>query len=365
MQEPTNNLFFAKSWAQESTGAHEAPAALKPPAALTKGDAAPFALDSMLVTNHYPDTFAKPSIVKRIFMNPLTDGAQMRYNDGDILFVYKPKSTLDSNTYTVFALPNLNHLLEMAHGTGLTGGIVYAGMERRGGEGGGGGSQARRAEKYDYPTTIDEFVRNVYLLGVYRSELKEKKGVRRRVAGVTVSGRALVDNHWGEMRPGDTVGFYCKEFPNTQPTQIDWEGKTIGDATPGPFLQVKGYWESTCHNPIHCSSGAGTPQENDLDFVETRVIPQSTYAMDDPRTGTNLLDWAKGSSDSNVVRTMIAKVYQQGAYFKLGRVLRINKTPTPMDIEAAERTFDGGARLRKNGATVDVDVNMRMFPLLG
>ena len=310
--------------------------------------------------NGYPD-YTNRAITKRVDANPLPDDSQMRYSEGDLLFAFRARDTLETDRYTMYALPNLNYFLESAYAAKLRNGRMHnaASLDR---PTPAAAAKRKRLLHENIPTTVEEFGADLVRIGPIVSTA-DKPRVRQRRFGVAVAGRAKVANIWGDVRVNDTVGLCVKEYANTESALVNWEGVRMGPATPGSFLQVRGYWEPDGRVPLHSTVyGRGAaPAEKDIDFVGTKVIAQHRYAMVDA-PGERLVDWSAGPAPP-YRPLQDDRHYQQGIYIQLGRIIRRTSTPSEDEIARALRTFDGWIALSKS-STVDIHLDYRVLPVM-
>lgn len=306
----------------------------------------------VLFRNMDPEDTAQPWVFPLKIM-ALSDNYQSKYDDGDFLFLYNPFMDVNQGAYVAYAIHNLNYGLEICHRRRLERNEelvrdISADMSEH-------GKRRTRKELYDnWPGTVKEFMKMFVPKGVVVSSL-DKKNVRKRTLGIAEGGlvrrfpHIFVDERGRFPGVGDTVGLLVKPYHNDARGLIDLDGKATGSPTPGPFLQVKGYWEYDGRNPIHCTSSF-KPSQGDVDFVDKITINQTIYEEDND----GMINFNKQIGESKLT----VDLYQQGYYIRLGRIVRKSKDPSPSDIEAALRSKNGWVTLQKySEVEIELEVN--------
>ena len=318
---------------------------------------------SGVTRNDFPD-FTNQPLVSPLRMAAITGNPQLLYEEGDYIFTYKPRRDIGSDSYACYAIWNLNYALELSHVKRMQRNDPVVLARGRQPAGSIGPQEYKRKtgnmEKIeDWPTTVEEFARDMLPLGVFNTS-SVKPNVRKRVTSIAYKGHVTMPNIFPPNKKGlcvsvgDTVGLVVKAFSNPYRGRINLDGKVEATPTPGPFLQVRGYWEYDCHNPIHCTE-LGKPSEYDVDFISDVKIDQEVYDYD-PETKLLRFDKPIPTKDACIVSGM----YQAGYYIQLGTVVRRTKDPSPHDIEMALRSKNGWNALQKY-STVDIELNPHPF----
>jgi hypothetical protein len=309
---------------------------------------------SNVITNNFPD-FANIGISFPLFIEALSDNTQRYYDEGDLLFTYRPRRGLDTNSYAVLTLWNLNYMLEMASIVKI---LSPNSPIRAGGH----------LDRFlDFPTTVEEFCENILFYGVFGS-FNDKKVSRKRKIGSVIKYRTKIPNLWlkdesgNSVGIGDTVGLVVKFVTSQHTGRMNVEGQLEADASSHKFLQVRPYFEKDCHKPIHNSnpwkrdsSGKldpyryGEPGDADLDYVADVEVAPRRFAWSN---ATKLFDLSAPPTAVPNVKPLKAPVYGQGFYIRLGRVIMRDKEPHPNHVFDALRSHTGYKTLLRYSSLV-------------
>jgi hypothetical protein len=293
----------------------------------------PLGVNNAFVNNGYD---AHPKTTTTIIrINPLTDNSQMQYSEGDILLIYNPKTGVKDHNYTALSLWKLNYLLEMA--------LLEKSYPVQ--------DYKTSSTKLAFPTTIDEFNNLIHFLGCYVTATGDPAS-RLKNCSVAVAGEVRIPNIFPQkegrrIQTGDIVFLRVSKKENPYDNFIDTEGARVGTKQSERFLQVTGYWEASCREPIGCTSSM-KPSEEDVDFMDVATYDQKEYHVDE----NGLLDISRGPI-SNKTQKLIIDEYQQGQIIRLGMVIRVDRQPSTKLINEALRTPTGWKELRR-GYPVDI-----------
>lgn len=294
---------------------------------------------TVMINNQNPEDTAEPKPIA-IKMAALSDDSQLKYDAGDLIFIQNPLLDVTQGVYVCYALWNLNYGLEMAARKRAEKSEIVPVRELSSVD-----ITKRRVKEELYgnwPVTVEEFMKMFHFYGSFISS-NDKKMVRKRSVSIAPFGRIkmpciFVDEKGRFPGIGDVVGLKVKPMTNSYPGLVNLDGKVAGSPTPGKFLQVTGYWEYDCKNPIRCTTPFN-PSQFDIDFAEDLTIEQTVYDYDE----NGLINTKAPIGDSRLT----TKMYQEGFYIRLGRVVRRTKDPSPSDIEAALRSKNGWVSLSK------------------
>jgi len=310
-------------------------------------------LEPNMVINNGPNMPTR-TVVGRLNCAPLRDDSQLRYDAGDLVFLYSPMRDVQENRYAAYTLWRLNYGLEAAARKRLE--LAKMTPEQNVNRD-LFPKRAKQDRLDDWPTTVEEFLNSFSFAGGFNTS-QEKPGVRTRNASIAYEGHFVMPtifdpNERGDFPgTGDFVGLVCKAFENRYRGFLGPDGKSQGSATPGKFLQIRGYWSSDGKAPVHCTK-LGEPQESDLDCVAPVDVEQTVYGytpegfVADDESG---VDTDRVSFDS----------YQSGFYIPLGTVTRVNKPPSKDDIDRALRSKEGWVNLQKYST---VEIHMEQMPI--
>jgi hypothetical protein len=170
-------------------------------------------------------------------------------SQGTHIFLYQTEQDVDDEKYFAMSLALLNDMLERAkrqeleHKASAGSRRTVAGTKRAvpGADDYFGDTASRNDPNLlaaKFPTTLEEFRKDISYFGVIMST-NDSLPSRDRLTSQRIVGRERICKLWQFASQGDGLGFIGKHVENTYPVQFDYMGNTVGDRTPGPFLQVR------------------------------------------------------------------------------------------------------------------------------
>lgn len=311
------------------------------------------AMDTIGAPVHDPDSFQGPLPIHK---TPNND--QGYYTEGTILLILKGSTeTLGSRESTVAAIQNFNAKSEqrarfhqknkLLGPTELSGGSVELSATDK--------KRMRHVSPSSdiYPLTQEDFQRDWCFLGVVKgSDTKTgfvDKSTNKRMLNIRYYGEFKnLPNMWGVNVAGKEVGLIVKEDIGQYTSYLDLDGKTIGEPTTVPFIQILPCIPKDDNRFPPNSSEFMNPQSGDKDYWRTITTQQIVL----PTKDNGLVD-RSGEKPSTPIIPMTHNDYKEGIYIRFGVVTR---THTPQFTDAfkkAPRSFRHYEQLRGESA-VDV-----------